>query len=88
MDILASVIKARNGHYCHALECTYPHEIENAIESIHNECVDATKQDLIDFFSSIEIYFLQEDELCQEQNDRLENELYAFNLTQFIDNNY
>lgn len=88
--ILERIIKARQGHYCHALEVTYPHELECIIEAIIEEYSDqlddgsVTEKDIIDFFATMSIYHISDDELSDDENSLLENEVYSFNFTDYI----
>ena len=79
--ILDTIIKARNGHYCHALEVSDTYELECAIEAVTEEFPNHTLTEVTEFFESMSIYFLGDDE-------GLEREVYDFNFSEFIDNNY
>lgn len=88
--IYESIVKSRNGHYCHAIECTYTCELETIVESIideyENGCFpdSTTIEDVIDFFTSLSVYYIQDDSLSQSENDTLESEFYAFNFSDYI----
>ena len=88
--ILERIIKARQGHYCHALEVTYTYELESIVEVTINEYNEElyngviTEKDIIDFFSTMSIYHISDDELSDDENLLLENEVYSFNFTDYI----
>ncbi len=70
------ILKARNYHYCHALEVEDVYELESIVESICEEEINEFGEEvLIDFFYSIELYCL---------NDENEEEVYAFNFREYI----
>jgi len=76
MKIIDKIIQERNGHYCHVIEVNEVYEIENIIELIHDEFIDSFKlEDIIEFFSNISIYSL---------NDDNEDEIYNFDTTKHI----
>lgn len=88
--IYESIIKARQGNYCHALEVTYTYELESIVEAIIEEYSDQlddgsiTEKDVIDFFTTMSIYYLDDDELSDDENLLLENEVYSFNFKDYI----
>ena len=88
--ILERIIKARLGQYCHALEVTYTYELESIVEAIIEEYSNQldngtiTETDVIDFFQTMSIYYLNDDELSNDDNLLLENEVYSFNFTDYI----
>lgn len=88
--ILERIIKAREGHYCHALEVTYTYELESIVEALINEYNEelyngtVTEKDIIDFFTTMSIYYLDDDELTDDENSLLEEELYSFNFKDYI----
>lgn len=80
------ISQARNGHYCHAVEVNNHYEIESIVESIYEEFVDQfTIDDIKEFFNTIQVYFIESDDLSEEQNTYLENEVYSFNFNDYID---
>ena len=89
MTILETVLKSRENHYFHFLEVETPYEIENAIESIWAEFKDThTSEDLKEFFNSMQITYYEVDENGEQiKNEINENEVYNFNINEFIDNN-
>lgn len=88
--IYETIVKARDGHYCHALELTYTYELECIIDSIIEEFEDgqfsddATIYDVVSFFQTIQIYFIEDEELTSDENSVLENTLHAFNFKNYI----
>lgn len=76
--ILDEVIKKRNGHYVHALEVESVYEIENAISEIAREFKSYGVEALKDFFNSMAIYYVGDDE-------EAEAEVYNFNINEYID---
>lgn len=78
--ILDKVIENRNGHYVHAIEVTDTYEIENVIEVIANEFSTHSVQDLKEFFNSMFIYYIGDDE-------ETETDVHSFNIDGYIDNN-
>lgn len=88
--ILERIIKARKGDYCHALEVTYTYELESIVEALideySNQLYDGsiTEKDVIDFFTTMSIYYLSDDELSDDENSLLEDELYSFSFKDYI----
>jgi len=79
--ILNYILEQRRGYYVHALEVANVSELQSIIESIYNEFIDNYyKEEIIDFFETIQIYYYTE----EEENEEEENELYDFNITNFI----
>lgn len=75
--ILNYVNEQREGHYVHALEVQDVYELESTIENFVGELQDRfTAQDFKDFFSTIELYCL---------NDEYEDDVYNFDIDSFID---
>ena len=81
--ILADIIKARNGHYCHALELHNVYEFENIIEAIMEDyrtqldSGEITKKQVAEFFHSMQIYYLEDETLSESENSDNENAIYA-----------
>jgi len=74
--ILETIIEDRNGFYVHTLEVNDVYELKNAIECIYEEFVDDYSiEDIIEFFDTIELYCLA------ENND---DEVYNFSITEYI----
>lgn len=87
--LLNHIIAERKGHYCHALELGSAYSYECVIEQIVNEYKDSfTLEDIIDFFKSIELYYLPDDDSTSEWNDATEQELYNFNYVTCIKDCY
>ena len=88
--IYESIIKARQGHYCHALEVTHTYELESIVEAIIEEYSNQldngtiTEKDIIGFFTTMSIYYLNDDELSDDENSLLECEVYSFNFSDYI----
>ena len=80
------IVEERNGYYCHAIEVTNIYEIESIIESIFQsyESEEITEIDILNFFNSIEIYFLEDEEATEEENKKNESEVYNFNFKDYI----
>jgi len=79
MNAIIKKLQETRMNYCHALEVESIYDIENAIESIAGE--GWSKSDLIEFFKSISIYYLGDD-------DATEDEIYAFDLVESIEANF
>jgi hypothetical protein len=76
--ILDKIIESRNGHYCHCLEVEYSYELEDIVEGLISEFGDKySAQEYIEFFQSMEIYYLGED---KEE----ENKVYDFSFREYI----
>ena len=73
--IIDTIIEARNGHYCHALEVSDVYELETVVESIIDEFPDQEEKEYIDFFSTMSIYSL---------DDANEQAIYDFSFTDYI----
>lgn len=83
--LLQHIVKMRKGHYCHALELSSDYDFQETIEQVVCEFEDSfTVDDIIDFFSTIEIYYVPEDELSPSENDEQEEKLYSFDFKKFI----
>lgn len=78
--LIDRIRESRNGHYCHALEFNDTYSFQCVIENIIEDNQDLDKQDFIEFFNSIELYYLPE----EEENKEEEEELYSFSSTEFI----
>lgn len=78
--ILDEVIENRKGHYVHALEVEDVYEIENVISGIADEFSSHGIEALKDFFYTMSIYYIGNDE-------EVENEVYNFNIEEYIDSN-
>ena len=76
--IYQEILDARNGHYVHALEVSNVYELESILESLFDEYIDKYSIEvLIDFCNTLEIYYF---------DDENENEIYNFNVTEFLQN--
>ena len=74
-SIIDTIIEARHGHYCHALEVSDVYELESVAEAIIDEFPDRPESDYLDFFNSIEVYSL---------DDANEQAIYDFSFTDYI----
>ena len=89
MKILDYIIEQRNGHYCHALELTSAYDLECVIESLIMELGEQfTLNEYLEFFNSISIYFLADDDSSKEYNDAIENELYNADISELVKEAY
>ena len=89
MKILDYIIEQRKGHYCHALELTDVYDLECVIESLIMELGEQfTLSDYLDFFNSVEIYFVADDTLTSEKNDAIECELYDADISELVKEAY
>lgn len=85
MKLLDYIIKQRNGHYCHALECTSAYDLEYTIESLILELGEQfTLAEYLEFFNSVELYFIADDDSSSEYSDSVENELYNANIAEMV----
>ena len=76
-SILDTIIEQRNGMYCHALEVHDAYELDAIVESIYSDFISThTKEDIISFFSNIELYALDESN---------EEEIYNYNFEEAVD---
>lgn len=78
-SILKAMCNSRRGNYCHAMEVNSSYEIECIIEGIRGEFPDIPLEEFIEFFETMELYSL---------NEENENEIYDFNFREFITENY
>ena len=79
--IYQEILDARNGHYVHVLEVSNVYELESICESLFNEYIDKYSIEvLIDFCSTLEIYYFDN----ENENEINENEVYNFNVTEFL----
>ena len=87
--LLNHIIKERKGHYCHALELDSAYSYECVIEQIVSDYKNSfTLEELIEFFHSIELYFIADESLTSELNDAIEQDLYDFGYIEFIKDCY
>jgi len=82
--ILEKIINRRKGNYCHALELENVYELQYVIDELYREFkTNYSKAQIIDFFNTIQIYYLPAE---GKENPREENELYNFNIEEYIKN--
>jgi len=78
--ILDTIIEARKGMYCHAVEVCGKYELESIAESIIDEFStenrgDYSEAEIIDFLESLEVYCL---------DDSNEKEVFDFSFTEYV----
>ena len=83
--IFESVLKSRNGHYCHVVEVECLYSLKSIVECLYDEFInDYSFNDVRDFITSIEIYHLESDELPIEENEVQETLIYDFNVEAYL----
>lgn len=87
--ILDHVIRAKNGNYCHAFEFTSVYEyqclIDSLIEQLQGDFNDSlSNDDFISFIESASVYYIENKSLTDEQNNAIEQEIYAFDYREYI----
>ena len=81
--IYQEILEARNGHYAHALEVSNVYELESILESLFDEYIDKYSiETIIDFCDTLLIYYFDE----ENENEVDENEVYNFDVTEFLQN--
>lgn len=89
MKVLDYIIEQRKGHYCHSLELADVYELECIIESLIMELGEQfSLQDYLDFFNSISIYYLADDDSSAEYNNAIECELYDAEISELVKEAY
>lgn len=89
MKLLDYIIEQRKGHYCHALECTSAYDLECTIESLMMELGEQfTLAEYLEFFNSVELYFIADYDSSTEYNDSVETELYNANIAEMVNECY
>lgn len=71
------ILKERKGFYVHALEVNNTYDIESVIESVILQNEDFTENEYIEFFESIELYYLGDDPAEEEK-------VYNFSFEDYI----
>lgn len=87
--ILDHVIKVKNGNYCHVFEFTSVYNYKCLIDSLIEQLHDAfdeptTNDDFITFIESASVYYIEDESLTDEQNHAIEQEIYAFDFSEYI----
>ena len=83
--IFHRIHEERKGHYCHALEVNDVYGLEGIIESFIQEYKDEfTYLEYIEFFESMELYYLPYDNDEKNQNDDDEKAVYDFSFEEYI----
>ena len=89
MKILDYIIEQRKGHYCHVLELTDVYDLECVIESFIMDLGEQfTLDEYLDFFNSIEIYFVADDDSTSEWNADTEQRLYDADISELVKEAY
>ena len=87
--LLNHIIEERKGCYCHALELDNVYGFECVIEQIVSDYKNIfTLNEIIEFFDSIELYYLPDDTLTSEHNDAQEEEIYNYDYITCIKDCY
>lgn len=74
-NIIEQIYKNRT-NYCHVLEVNDKYELITCIESLYDEfIIEYNLEEIIDFFNTMEIYCLDEDE---------EDEVYNFDINEYL----
>jgi hypothetical protein len=75
--ILAKILEDRKGHYVHAMEIVDDYELQSNIDQLIDEfSKDYTKETIIDFFNTMQIYCISEDDTDHTKVDRFNIERY------------
>lgn len=83
--IFESVLKSRNGNYCHVIEVECLYSLKSIVEGLYDEFInDYSFDDVKDFITSLEIYHLESDELSCEENEEQETLIYDFNIEAYL----
>ena len=87
-SILNKIIEERKGHYCHVVEVSSVYELESICENIFSEYEEEeTIETIIEFLETLTVYFLNDEELSEEENETNEEEVYNFVFSNFINSN-
>ena len=85
--LFEKINKSKNGHYCHAFEGTADQFIAT-IDSIVDEFFgEFSIKTIIDFLQTLEIYYYDPAN-SDDENMIAEDELYNFNIKNYIKENY
>jgi hypothetical protein len=77
-SLLEKILEERKGHYCHALEVHDTYELESIVESVISEYREEFTDDVyIEFFESMELYYLGDDPAIEKQ-------VYDFSFEEYI----
>mgnify|MGYP003645484378 CR=1 FL=1 len=71
------ILKQKKGFYVHAIEVNNIQEIESIIESVIQENEEFSEKEFIEFFESMELYYLGEDPEEEEK-------VFDFSFESFI----
>ena len=86
--ILNKILESRNGNYCHALEVSTIYELENIIECIMSEFQGEKTESFIEFFNSITVFYWNDSDLTELENEANEEQVYNFNFEESIKQNF
>lgn len=79
MKIIDRIIEQRRGHYCHALEVASLDHFEEVVSNIYSEFEHVNSvTDVEEFFESMQLYHIADDDFTDAQNEKLESELYDY----------
>lgn len=82
--IHTAIVKARDGHYVHTFELSTQYSFECVMEQIAQDYPTATSAELIEFFTTAELYHLEDDDLSVLDNELNEIQLYNIDISDFI----
>lgn len=83
--IFESVLKSRNGNYCHVVEVECLYSLKSIIECLYDEFInDYLFDDVKEFIALLEIYHLESDELSSEENEEQESLINDFNIEVYL----
>ena len=83
--LLNKIIENRGANYCHAVEVSSVHELENMTEAIINENENEFSIEVItEFLETLAVYYLAEEE---EENLEEEEKIYNFSFYNYINEN-
>lgn len=71
--IFETILEERQGNYCHAIECETFYEFETIVETIVGEFPNHTRKEIEEFFESMSIYYIGDDDNTEE-----EERLYSY----------
>ncbi len=70
--IFETILEERQGNYCHAVECETFYDFETVVESIVGEFPDHSRKEIEEFFESMSIYYIG------DENNTEEERLYSY----------
>jgi len=75
--IFEKVLESIGGNYCHCLEVNETIELEGLVDSVIEEYPDYKESEYLEFFQTMEIYFLGDD-------PEIEKAVFAFSFNDYI----